>query len=117
LTIGSVPLAPYTTPYTSKCAGAIRRLLDDHDALLLRSRGLLVLGTDLEAALERIERIENMAAALLGTKPLGQVNLLTGEHVRDLMSLRSTLRLGGRNSWAAETPDDHESKDQEEDGA
>jgi L-fuculose-phosphate aldolase len=107
LTIGSIPLAPYTTPYTPECVDTIQRLLDDHDALLLQGRGLLVLGASLNAAIEKVERIENMAAAILGAKSLGHVSLLTGEHIRDLMSLRKELRLGGRNPWAPEDEEEH----------
>lgn len=107
LTIGSVPLTPYTTPYTPECADIIRLLLDDHDALLLRGRGLLVLAANLGAALEKVERIENMAAAIRGAKSLGHVSLLTGQHVRELMALREKLQLEGRNSW---TPKDREDR-------
>ncbi len=107
LTIGSVPLTPYTTPYTPECAGIIRQLLDDHDALLLQGRGLLVLAANLSAALEKLERIESMATAIRGAKSLGHVNLLTGQHVRDLMALREKLQLEGRNPWMPKDRKDH----------
>jgi len=102
LTIGSVPLAPYTTPYTTECAAAIERLLDDHDALLLQGRGLLTLAPSLSEAAERVERIANLAAAVMGARALGHVGLLDGEHIRGLMALRKKLHLGGRNPWVSE---------------
>lgn len=109
LTIGPVPLAPYTTPYTSERAAIVERLLDDHDALLLQGRGLLALGPDLSAAVEKAERIASLAAGLLGARTLGHVGLLDGRHIRQLMALRRELRLEGRNPWTADDgPDDGE---------
>jgi L-fuculose-phosphate aldolase len=102
LTIGSVPLAPYTTPYTAECAAAIERLLDDHDALLLQGRGLLTLAPNLSGAAETVERIASLAAALMGARALGHVGLLDGKHIRGLMNLRQKLHLEGRNPWAQE---------------
>jgi len=102
LTIGSVPLAPYTTPYTAECAAAVERLVDNHDALLLLGRGLLTLAPNLSMAAEKVERITNLAAALMGARSLGHVGLLDGKHIRELMALRKKLQLEGRNPWAAE---------------
>ena len=110
LTIGAVPLAPYTTPYSPESAEAVNRLLEDHDALLLQGRGVLVLGPSLSAAAEKVERIANLAAALMGARALGHVGLLDGEHIRRLMALRKKLHLGGRNPWAAENSSEDQEK-------
>jgi len=110
LTIGSVPLAPYTLPYTAERAAAVERLLDDHDALLLQGQGALTLGPDLSAALEKAERIASQAAGLLGARSLGHVGLLDGRHIRELMALHRELRLKGRNPWAPDDPSDDQEK-------
>jgi len=115
LTIGSVPLTPYTTPYTAECAAAVELLLDSHDALLLQGRGLLTLGPDLPGATEKVERIASLAAGLMGARALDHVGLLDGRHIDELMALRKKLRLEGRNPWAAEDPTAEEpTEDQEE---
>ena len=106
MTVGAVPLAPYTTPFTPECAAAVERLLDHHDALLLQGRGVLVTAADLAAAIEKLERIASLAAALMGAKALGHVGLLDGKHVRGLMALREKLALDGRNPWALEEEED-----------
>jgi L-fuculose-phosphate aldolase len=106
LTIGSVPLAPHTTPFSSRTADTIGRLLDGHDALLLQSRGVLILAADLLTALEKLERIESLASALIGAKNLGHVNLLSGGHIKELMSLRQKLNLTGRNPWVQPDQED-----------
>jgi L-fuculose-phosphate aldolase len=99
LTIGAVPLAPYTTPFSHQTAEAIGQLLNEHDALLLKNRGLLVLGSAVGEVLEKTERIENMARALLGAKSLGHVNILSAADIKELMALRRELNLPGRNPW------------------
>jgi L-fuculose-phosphate aldolase len=96
LNVGAVPMAPYGTPYTDLAIQTITPLVENHDAVLLKNRGLLVLGTDLSDAVDTLERTEKAASVLLGAKALGQIDLLSGSQVQELMELRTHLALRGR---------------------
>ena len=108
LTLGSVPVTEYATPYTEEAARAIGDLIGEHDALLLRNRGLLAVGCNLSEALQKLERVEQLARVLLKAKSLDHVDLLTGTQVKKLMSLRERMNLGGKNPWS---PADQEKND------
>lgn len=96
LTVGAVPIAPYGTPYTDLAIQTVTPLVENHDAVLLKNRGLLVLGTDLSDAVDTLERIEKAASVLSRAKALGQVDLLSGAQIQELMELRTHLALRGR---------------------
>ncbi|MDI6740611.1 MAG: class II aldolase/adducin family protein [Candidatus Edwardsbacteria bacterium] len=71
LTLGPVPLAQYATPSTEEVAKSIEKLIALHDALLLANHGVPAVGSCLEDAMQRMERVEHLAkvslvAALLG---------------------------------------------------
>ena len=53
LTLEKVPTTRYAMPSSHDDADAIRDLIREHDALLLRQHGTLTVGKDLEAALDR----------------------------------------------------------------
>jgi L-fuculose-phosphate aldolase len=77
LALGEVPVTAYATPSSAEDAEAIRPLIRDHAAILLRQHGTLTVGADLEEALLRLERIEHVAEVFWRAQMLGKVNRLT----------------------------------------
>ena len=97
LTLGSVAVTKYAPPYTEEAARAIDDLIQRHDALLLKNRGLLAIGVSLMDALQNLERVEQLASTLLAAKALGHIDLLSGTQVKKLMALRERMNLKGQN--------------------
>lgn len=73
LTLEKVPTTRYAMPSSHDDADAIRDLIREHDALLLRQHGTLTVGVDLEAALIALERIEHVAEVFWRAQMLGNV--------------------------------------------
>jgi len=73
LTLENVPTTRYAMPSSHDDADAIRDLIREHDALLLRQHGTLTVGADLEAALIAQERIEHVAEVFWRAQMLGNV--------------------------------------------
>jgi len=73
LTLEKVPTTRYAMPSSHDDADAIRELIREHDALLLRQHGTLTVGTDLETALIALERIEHVAEVFWRAQMLGKV--------------------------------------------
>jgi L-fuculose-phosphate aldolase len=73
LTLEKVPTTRYAMPSSHDDADAIRELIREHDALLLRQHGTLTVGTDLETALISLERIEHVAEVFWRAQMLGNV--------------------------------------------
>lgn len=73
LTLEKVPTTRYAMPSSHDDADAIRDLIREHDALLLRQHGTLTVGADLEAALIALERIEHVAEVFWRAQMLGNV--------------------------------------------
>jgi L-fuculose-phosphate aldolase len=73
LTLEKVPTTRYAMPSSHDDADAIRDLIHEHDALLLRQHGTLTVGTDLETALIALERIEHVAEVFWRAQMLGNV--------------------------------------------
>ena len=86
LTVGPVPLVPYAAPGTEELARALEPWVDDHDAFLLASHGVLTLGRDVREALHRMERVEHLAKVTLAARLLGGPRALTGAQVVSLLS-------------------------------
>jgi L-fuculose-phosphate aldolase len=92
LTIGDVPTTRYATPSSHDDADAIRELIQNHDALLLRQHGSLTVGKDLEVALTNLERIEHVAEVFWRAKMLGKVNRIPEVDVEKLLQVRERFQ-------------------------
>lgn len=92
LTVGEVPTTRYATPSSHEDADAIRDLIRDHDALLLRQHGSLTVGKDLDAALTSLERIEHVAKVYWHAHMLGKVNRIPEEDVEKLLEVRKRFQ-------------------------
>jgi L-fuculose-phosphate aldolase len=73
LTLGKVPTSQYATPSTHEDAEAIRELIQEHDAILLRQHGSLTVGKDLDEALINLERLEHVAEVAWRAQLLGEM--------------------------------------------
>jgi L-fuculose-phosphate aldolase len=94
LTLGEVPTTRYATPSSHDDADAIRDLIRDHDALLLRQHGSLTVGNDLDAALTALERIEHVAEVFWRAQLLGKVKRIPEGEVEKLLKVRERFRSG-----------------------
>ncbi len=84
LTLGRVPVSAYAAPSSREDADAIRSLVRDHNALLLRQHGSLTVGRNLEEALIHLERIEHVAEVFYRARQLGHVERIPPEELRKL---------------------------------
>jgi len=84
LTMGQVPITAYATPSSHQDAEAIRPLIRDHDALLLRQHGSLTVGKDLNEALIHLERLEHVAQVFWHAHMLGNVARIPPDELRKL---------------------------------
>lgn len=84
-TVGPVPLVPYATPGTEELARSLEPYVDDHDAFLLASHGVLTLGRDVREALHRMERVEHLAKVTLAARLLGGAHVLSAAQLVSLL--------------------------------
>ena len=73
--VGKLPLVPFYAPGDMKLAEAVRETAQDHHAMLLANHGPVVAGTDLSAALDAAEELEETARLFM---------LLQGQRTRYL---------------------------------
>lgn len=84
--IGPVPSVPYSTPGTDETAKALTPLLPKHNAFLLKRHGVLVLGTTLEDAYNRLEHLEHVAHIAYLVSSMGTIEPMTKTEIRKLTS-------------------------------
>ena len=88
LTIGNVPTTRFATPSSHEDADAIRELIREHDALLLRQHGSLTVGVDLNEALTILERIEHVAEVFWRAQMLGKAERIPLETMVRMIALQ-----------------------------
>ena len=93
-TLGNIPTTDYATPSTDEGATVIRRLIRDHDAVLLQRHGSITVGPDLLDAYHKLEKVEHSAQVLLAARTLGHVEHLSEAEIRKLAALRQEMGLG-----------------------
>ena len=86
LAVGSqTPLLPYLTPATQELADAVAALIVDHDTVLLRNHGLVVVAESTESALSKVLVVEEAARiVLLAHAASGQCSALSAEEIKEL---------------------------------
>lgn len=89
LSIGEIPIVPYTTPTSEEVPQAIGSYIDHHDALILDRHGSLTLGTSLWDAFIKLERMEHVAQVMFLARQLGPVKHLTSGELQKLHHLTS----------------------------
>jgi len=63
--VGRLPLVPYFPPGDSALAEAVRPLVGKHHAVLLANHGPVVAGSNLDAAVNAVEELEETAKLYL----------------------------------------------------
>ena len=81
--IGRLPLVPYFPPGDEALANAVAKLAGKHHAVLLANRGPVVAGTNLAAAQDAIEELEETAKLFLMLRH-EKLRGLTAEQVAEL---------------------------------
>lgn len=80
-----VPLIPYLTPTTQPLADAVSDLILDHDAILLRNHGLILVAASTLEALEHSLAVEQAArVVLLAHAATGTCSTLTAAEIEEL---------------------------------
>ncbi len=72
LMFGAVPTAAYATPTTDEVPRSIETLVDRHQAILLERHGSVTMGTSLEDAFLKLEKLEHAAHTLFFAHLLGK---------------------------------------------
>ncbi len=97
VSIGAIPTAPYATPSTEDMPQSIREPIQRTDTIMLDRHGSLTVGHNIEAAYNKLEKMEHAAEVMLYAKLLGNVRTLGRAEVDKLMGLRdSTYGLQGK---------------------
>jgi len=87
LSVGEIPIVPYTTPTSYEVPEKIRNFIQRHDALILDRHGALCLGKDLWDAFNKLERMEHVAQVMFVARQLGPVRHLSSEQLQKLTPL------------------------------
>lgn len=90
--LGEVPTTRFALPSSDDNALAIRELVGNHDAILLRNHGALTFGRDLDDALINLERIESVAHTVYVAQAFGKVNRLPVEFMPQLAELYKKMK-------------------------
>ncbi|MEA3396642.1 MAG: class II aldolase/adducin family protein, partial [Chloroflexota bacterium] len=77
--LGEIPTTAFALPSSPENATAIRELIINHDALLIRQHGSLTVGRHLDEALINLERLEHVARVQWLAESLGHVTPLPAE--------------------------------------
>ena len=78
---GEIPVLPYGQPGTEKIYAGLQDLLKEHHAVLLKNHGALIVGHDLEQAVNRAEAAESIAKTVFlseihgGSEPLSEAEI------------------------------------------
>ncbi len=92
VSVGEVPVAPYSLTGTQQVVEAIEPYLKDYNALLLANHGLVTWGKDLKQAFFRHESVEHYAKIMMYSMQIGEPIELDEAQVADLIKLRERLK-------------------------
>lgn len=82
--LGDIPTAAYATPSTEDLAAGVRRLLPDHDVVMMERHGSVCVGVDVAQAYDRLESLEHTARICFLARTLGQPRPLPEDEVARL---------------------------------
>jgi L-fuculose-phosphate aldolase len=92
LTVGDIPLAEYGTPSTLELPDSVEKLIENHDAILLKNHGVVVAGKDLEDAFNKLEIVEHFAEILYTAEAIGGAKPLSNEQIDRLMKVKEIMK-------------------------
>jgi L-fuculose-phosphate aldolase len=87
LTLGKVPFCKYGTPSTNELALSLDPHIDYAWAYILENHGALTLGTNLDDAYNKMEKLEHAAEIIYKARLLGTPNELSPEKVNHLLEI------------------------------
>jgi L-fuculose-phosphate aldolase len=88
VTFGTIPTAEYATAASDEGAHAIKGLIGSHDAIILDRHGTLTVGSDVEDAFRKLEKVEHCARVTLTARQLGRVKTLSAAEIKKLEEVR-----------------------------
>ncbi len=92
--LGEIPTTAFALPSSPENATAIRELIVNHDALLIRQHGSLTVGQHLDEALINLERLEYVARVQWLAEALGHVTPLPAEMLPRLWEMYRRRQTG-----------------------
>src|SRR4051812_20023543 len=99
--LGPVKMAKYVTPGDQRLADSILPFVADSNTVLMGNHGVVCFDTDLEQCYYKLEIVDAYARILLLTAQLGNVNMLTGNEMSELIALKNKFGLSDPRSDAA----------------
>lgn len=84
LSVGEIPIVPYTTPTSYEVPEKIKSYIEKYDALILDRHGTLTIGKTLFEAFNKLERLEHVAQVMFVARQLGPVKHLSQEQLQKL---------------------------------
>ena len=90
--LGAVPTTDFALPGAINNAEAIREYIRDHNAIIIRNHGAVTFGSDLEEALNVLERLESVAKVVVTATLLGKVNRYPNEMLLAMRELNLKKR-------------------------
>ncbi|MFQ5905316.1 MAG: class II aldolase/adducin family protein [bacterium] len=81
---GRIPKTGYAPPHTEELAHAISKLVENHDAILLRNHGALAMGGSIREAFLTAERLEFVAQVAAIARQMGGLRKLSREQLARL---------------------------------
>ncbi|MFH1018211.1 MAG: class II aldolase/adducin family protein [Pseudomonadota bacterium] len=92
LSLGKIPTVQYVTPSTKEFGEAAAEQAKKHDALILDRHGTVTVGTTLDEAMERVERLEQAAKIAMLARAMGTVTPLPKTEVDRLLEISHAPR-------------------------
>jgi len=95
---GTIPTTEYATISTDEGAEVIKKLIKNHDALILDRHGTITVGKNLLDAYRKLEKIEYCAQVTLVARQLGRVRTLSDDEIMKLDAVRKKYGYEGNMS-------------------
>lgn len=87
LSVGEIPIVPYTTPTSYEVPEKIREYIKSYDAVILDRHGALTIGKDLFNAFCKLERMEHVAQTMFAARQLGPLRHLSSDQLQKLKTI------------------------------
>lgn len=82
--LGEIGIADYATPGSIELAEIVSKIAENHNSILMKNHGVLVIADDISKAYYMIELIEQLAKMTYILKYVGKGNQLSKENLNDL---------------------------------
>ena len=89
--LGKVMFTEYATPSTPELPAAVRKVIGQSDALILRNHGALTAGRDVLSAYYKMETLEHFARITFLARMLGGERELSKKQIETLFDIRENV--------------------------